>query len=116
MFDLFLFLFRTLLTGDYMPFLHSLILVSFLSYNFFLIQGKSERNACYKPIIDEILRLFPVPEWYVVMDNIPNNILKATTDDGGRKHWVTRVAGTINMAFKNTMFLLHCKKLQFYQN
>ena len=39
------------------------------------------------------------------MDNILNNILKATTDDGGQKCWVTRV-GTINMALKNTMFLL----------
>ncbi|KAM7449839.1 hypothetical protein ABFA07_002488 [Porites harrisoni] len=25
-------------------------------------EGKSERDACYKPIIDEILRLFPMPE------------------------------------------------------
>ena len=39
------------------------------------------------------------------MDNILNNILKAATDERSQKCWVTRV-GTINVALKNTMFLL----------
>lgn len=28
--------------------------------------GKSERDACYQPIIDEILKQFPQDEWYVI--------------------------------------------------
>lgn len=28
-----------------------------------LQQGRAERDACYKPIIEEIQRLFPGTEW-----------------------------------------------------
>lgn len=33
------------------------------SSNFACLQGKAERDACYKPIIEEIQRLFPGTEW-----------------------------------------------------
>lgn len=33
------------------------------SSNFACLQGKAERDACYKPIIEEIQRLFPRTEW-----------------------------------------------------
>ena len=34
-----------------------------LSSNFACLQGKAERDACYKPIIEEIQRIFPGTEW-----------------------------------------------------
>ena len=34
-----------------------------LSSNFAFLQGKAERDACYKPIIEEIQRIFPGTEW-----------------------------------------------------
>jgi len=33
------------------------------SFVFSCLQGKAERDACYKPIIEEIERLFPDTEW-----------------------------------------------------
>lgn len=29
------------------------------------VEGIEERNACYQPIIDEILSQFPLEHWYV---------------------------------------------------
>lgn len=35
------------------------------------VEGAEERNACYQPIIDEILCQFPLDKWY---DNVIKRI------------------------------------------
>ena len=38
--------------------------------------GKHERDACYKPVLDEIEELFPPDRWYVILTYHRTNFLK----------------------------------------